>query len=106
MKPNFTSIPSRSRPRLFLGCLVRPSAWSPRASTARCIVFDPRPLETGKQATGTRDTGWVLPVRSGLAQQIIAQQIIETPSPGFVGVAANVDAPGELHLTGFGILHV
>src|SRR3978361_1659410 len=22
MKPNFTSIPSRSRPRLFLGCLV------------------------------------------------------------------------------------
>src|SRR5580693_5528241 len=35
MKPNFTSIPSRSRPRLFLGCLVRPSAWSPRASTAR-----------------------------------------------------------------------
>ena len=31
MKPNFTSIPSRSRPRLFLGCLVRPSAWSPRA---------------------------------------------------------------------------
>ncbi len=26
MKENFTSIPSRSRPRLFLGCLVRPSA--------------------------------------------------------------------------------
>src|SRR5262249_34461835 len=26
MKPNFTSIPSRSRPRLFLGCLARPSA--------------------------------------------------------------------------------
>ena len=26
MKANFTSIPSRSRPRLFLGCLVRPSA--------------------------------------------------------------------------------
>ena len=44
--------------------------------------------------------------RSGFAQQIIAQQIIEPPSPGFVGVAANVDAPGELHLTGFGILHV
>src|SRR5450755_1942062 len=35
MKENFTSIPSRSRPRLFLGCLVRPSAWSPRASDAR-----------------------------------------------------------------------
>ena len=44
--------------------------------------------------------------RSGFAQQIIAQQIIEPPSPGFVGVAANVDAAGELHLTGFGILHV
>ena len=44
--------------------------------------------------------------RSGFAQQIIAQQIIESPSPGFVGVAADVDAPGELHLTGFGILHV
>ena len=28
------------------------------------------------------------------------------PSPGFVGVAANVDAPGELHLTGFGIFDV
>jgi tRNA-splicing ligase RtcB (3'-phosphate/5'-hydroxy nucleic acid ligase) len=27
MKPNFTSIPSRSRPRLFLGCLAQPSAW-------------------------------------------------------------------------------
>jgi hypothetical protein len=26
--------------------------------------------------------------------------------PGSVGVAADVDAPGELHLTGFGILHV
>src|SRR5258708_15603963 len=38
--------------------------------------------------------------------QAIAQQIIESPSPGFVGVAADVDAPGELHLTGFGILHV
>jgi hypothetical protein len=44
--------------------------------------------------------------RLGLAQQIIAQQIIEPSSPGFVGVAANVDAPGELHLTGFGIFHV
>src|SRR5665811_1756035 len=32
MKENFTSIPSRSRPRLFLGCLVRPSAWSPPVS--------------------------------------------------------------------------
>ena len=30
-KPNFTSIPSRSRQRLFLGYLVRPSAWQPRA---------------------------------------------------------------------------
>jgi len=37
---------------------------------------------------------------------MIAQQIIEPPSPGFVGVAANVDAPGELHLTGFRILHI
>ena len=31
MKPNFISIPSRSRPRLFLGYPVRPSAWQPRA---------------------------------------------------------------------------
>jgi hypothetical protein len=43
---------------------------------------------------------------ASLAQQIIAQQIIEPSLPGFVGVAADVDAPGELHLTGFGILHV
>ena len=36
--------------------------------------------------------------RLGFAQQIIAQQIIEPSSPGFISVAANVDAPGELHL--------
>jgi hypothetical protein len=32
MKPNFTTIPWRSRPRLFLGCLARPSI-RPKNST-------------------------------------------------------------------------
>ena len=35
MKPNFMSTPSRSRPRLFLGCPARPSASAPRAADAR-----------------------------------------------------------------------
>src|SRR6185503_17299237 len=37
MKANFTDCPSRSRPRLFLGCPVPPSASSLPASTARSL---------------------------------------------------------------------
>jgi glycerate-2-kinase len=38
--------------------------------------------------------------------QKVSNLILNINVTGFVGVAANVDAPGELHLTGFRILHV
>src|SRR5262245_15423875 len=48
---------------------------------------------------------WKRPA-SGLAEEIVAQQIVEAALPRIVAVAADIDAPDEFHLSGFHVLHV
>src|SRR5262249_48867658 len=48
---------------------------------------------------------WKRPA-SGLAEEIVAKQIVEAALPRIVAVAADIDAPDELHLSGFRVLHV
>src|SRR5258708_28171850 len=44
--------------------------------------------------------------RAPLPQQLVADEVVEAVAPGFVGVAADIDAFDELHLPGLRILDI